>query len=373
MASHARGGPKATHRTEHLDRSGAYAFGRWIARHLEWMRVRGYSERTLRTREPGLVAFARWCEMRGVESVREVTKPILERYQAHLFYHRKPSGKWLTLATQKSRMIPIKTLFSWLTKQNVLLWNPASELVLPRPEVRLPRAVLTEQEAEAVLAQCDLGDPLGLRDRAILELLYATGMRRSEVTHLELSDLDLERTTVRVREGKYRKDRLLPLGERAAAFLAKYIDEARPRLATDAKEMTVFLTHLGTPIEPPYLTHRVAEIVDAADVGKRGACHLFRHTMATVMLERGADIRFIQQMLGHTHQETTQIYARVSMRTLAAVHSATHPTAKLARTAGHGGASVDGAPSLAASDRAALLEDELARDDAGDEDLDGDA
>jgi integrase/recombinase XerD len=365
MASQAHA--RRTGRADSLDRSGAYAFGRWIARHLESLRVRGYSERTLRTREPGLVAFARWCEMRGVEGVREVTKPILERYQAHLFYHRKPSGKTLTLATQKSRMIPIKTFFSWLTKQNVLLWNPASELVLPRPEVRLPRAVLTAEEAEAVLALPDLDDVLGLRDRAILEVLYATGMRRAEVAHLELSDLDLERGTVLVREGKYRKDRMLPLGERAAAFIVKYLEEARPQLAVDAKDMTVFLTNVGTPIEPAYLTIRVREYVDAAALGKSGACHLFRHTMATVMLERGADIRFIQQMLGHARLDTTQIYTQVSIRSLCAVHAATHPTAKIMGAAAKSGAAAAEIPPLVASSGPSRLVDELAEDD-GDED-----
>ena len=355
---------RRTGRVGTLDASGAHAFGRWIARHLEALRVRGYSERTLRTREPGLVAFARWCEMRGVGSVRDVTKPILERYQAHLFYHRKPSGKTLTLATQKSMLVPIRIFFSWLTKQNVLLWNPASELVLPRPEVRLPRAVLTEQEAEAVLAQPDLDTVLGLRDRAMLELFYATGMRRAEVAHLELSDLDLERGTVLVREGKFRKDRMLPIGERAAAFLVKYLDEARPKLATDAQEMTVFLTNFGQPIDPPYLTIRMRDYVDAAKLGKRGACHLFRHTMATVMLERGADIRFIQQMLGHSKLDTTQIYTQVSIRSLCAVHAATHPTAKIAPAARKSGGEAGRAPPLAASPisvRAVL--DQLVEDD----------
>jgi integrase/recombinase XerD len=315
-------------------------FGRWMARHLEWMKIRNYSEATVAAREPWLVAFALWCEARGISRPRDVTKPILERYRRHLFYQRKANGRPLTFGSQHTRLAPLKLFFAWMTRENALLWNPASELDLPKVERRLPRA-LTIEEVESVLAQPDVTDVLGIRDRAILETLYATGMRRTECIRLALSDVDAERGTILIREGKGKKDRMLPIGERAIVAIERYLNDVRPSFLVDPRETTLFLTERGERLTRSYLSHRVGRYVRAANVGKQGACHLLRHTMATVMLEAGADVRFIQEMLGHANLETTEIYTRVSIRMLKAVYEATHPAAKAtqpgrgaARTAG---------------------------------------
>lgn len=196
--------------------------------------------------------------------------------------------------------------------------------------MRLPKAVLTAAEAEQVMQQTNIHDPLGLRDRAILETFYLTGMRRLELVNLTLWDLDLERATVAIRQGKGKKDRIIPLGDRTALWVRKYLDEARPQLVSEPDDRTVFLSNAGEPLSLDYLTEMVRGYVDAANVGKRGACHLFRHTMATLMLEGGADIRFIQAMLGHADLKTTQIYTHVAIRQLQEIHRATHP-AKLER------------------------------------------
>ena len=135
-----------------------------------------------------------------------------------------------------------------------------------------------------------------------------------------------------IREGKGKKDRVIPIGERAVAWLDKYLDQARPRLAAEPDDGTLFLTVQGEPFGPNRLSGLVRDYVEAAGIGKHGACHLFRHTMATLMLEGGADIRFIQQMLGHARLDTTQIYTHVSIRMLKQIHSATHPAAQLKRT-----------------------------------------
>jgi integrase/recombinase XerD len=240
-----------------------------------------------------------------------------------------PNGRPLTFQTQHKRLVQIRMPFKWLTRQNVLLWNPASELELPKLEHRLPRHVLTE--AERVLAQPDVSDPLGVRDRAILEVFYSTGIRRMELVRLLVSDVDRERGTMTVRQGKGKKDRTVPIGERAAMWVEKYMLEARKGVVVPPDEGVLFLTAEGRPLDANRLTDDVGEYVAAAETGKKGACHLFRHTMATVMLENGADIRYIQEMLGHVELSTTQIYAQVSIRQLKAVHALTHPGAKLVR------------------------------------------
>src|SRR5262249_9669391 len=143
-------------------------------------------------------------------------------------------------------------------------------------------------------------------------------------------DVDLEKGTVMVRHGKGRKQRIVPIGERALAWIDKYVVEARPQLVTGADPGTLFLTSTGVPFTPNHLSQMARGYVLAAAIGKEGACHLFRHTAATLMLENGADIRYIQELLGHAELTTTQIYTRVSISKLKQIHAATHPGAKLA-------------------------------------------
>ena len=153
-----------------------------------------------------------------------------------------------------------------------------------------------------------------------------------DVPTLHVADVDATRGTVFVREGKGRKDRVVPAGERALAWTLKYLDEARPKLAGARDEGVLFLGDAGEGLHVDYLTQRVRQYVVAAGLEKPGACHLFRHSMATAMLDGGADVRFVQEMLGHVSLETTQLYTRVSIEKLKAVHAATHPAARLLRS-----------------------------------------
>jgi integrase/recombinase XerD len=302
----------------------------YMERFLSSLAVRNYSPATIVDRRHGLATFILWCAERGIDAPRDVTKPILERYQRHLYYHRKTNGEPLTFRTQGQRLIPIRAWFKWLARENHILSNPASELELPRPEKRLPALVLTADEAEAVMAVPDTAEPLGLRDRAMLELLYATAIRRAELIGLRLFDVDYARSTLIVRQGKGNKDRVVPLGERAKAWLSAYRDRVRPGLVAGRDPGTLFLSRDGQPLEPKRLSEKVRGYVAAAGIGKPGSCHLLRHTAATLMLEGGADIRFIQALLGHESLETTQIYTQVSIAKLAEIHAATHPGARLA-------------------------------------------
>ncbi len=296
-----------------------------MEKHLQALRVLNYSEYTVKNRRVHLGFFVAWCHDRGLTEPTEVTRPILEHYQRYLFHYRKKDGSPLTFRSQHSRLVPVRVWFRWMARQHHILHNPASELELPRLEHRLPKSVLTVTEIEQVLAQPDTNDPLGLRDRALMETLYSTGMRRLELANLKLYDLDTERGTVTIRQGKGKKDRVIPIGERAAAWVEKDVREARPQLVVEPDDRTVFLSNAGEPFCLDHLSDLVREHVDAANVGKRGACHMFRHSMATLMLENGADIRYIQQMLGHADLKTTQIYTQVSIRQLKRIHSATHP------------------------------------------------
>jgi integrase/recombinase XerD len=298
---------------------------------LTWMAVTNYSESTIKNRRTYLKYFIVWCDDRGLTQPQEITRPIIERYQRYLYYYRKKDGHPLSFRSQHTRLTSVRSFFKWLAKNNHILYNPAYDLELPKLEHRLPKHVLTERESEKIINEPDINEPLGIRDRAILEVLYSTGMRRMELIRIKLYDLDRDRGTVIIRQGKGKKDRMIPIGERALAWIDKYLNEVRPSLVLDPDDGTVFLTTYNEPFTKNRLTQLVRDYVNAADIGKKGACHLFRHTMATIMLENGADIRFIQQMLGHARLDTTQIYTQVSIRLLKEIHSATHPTAKLKR------------------------------------------
>lgn len=291
----------------------------------EWMAVHNYSPRTIHGRAVYLRYFVEWALERGIVRPMEVTKAIIERYQRHLHHHRKRDGHPMTSRSMAARLVPVKAFFKWAARHNRILYNPASEIELPRMEKRLPKNILNAAEVETILARCDLTDPLGLRDRAILETFYSTAMRRMELAGLHVQDLDHDRGTVMVRQGKGRKDRMIPIGERALGWIGRYLDEVRPLLVREPDDGTLFLTNLNEPFTPNRLTQLVREHITAADLGKTGSCHLLRHTCATLMLEGGADTRFIQQLLGHAELSTTQIYTQVSIRQLKQVHTACHP------------------------------------------------
>jgi integrase/recombinase XerD len=212
-------------------------------------------------------------------------------------------------------------------------------LELPRVGYKLP-SVLNKEEAEQVLCQPNVGEPLGIRDRAMLEMLYSSGLRRMELLHLKLYDVDQKHGLVTVRQGKGKRDRVVPIGERALAWLDLYLNQLRSEIVKNPDDGIIFLTSNGVPFTPNYLSWLARQYVKSAGIGKGGACHIFRHTMATLMLEGGADIRYIQAMLGHVRLDTTQIYTHVSIRMLKQVHTITHPAAKFSSVSDQAGMQV---------------------------------
>ncbi|WP_426194223.1 site-specific tyrosine recombinase XerC [Massilia sp. DWR3-1-1] len=312
---------------------------------VDWLRAMRYSEHTIKTRRIDLGYFVDWCEERGVRTPQEVSRAMLERYRQYVFgYRRQRDGLPLSFNCQGTRLVAVRVFFRWMTRQHHLLFNPAGELDLPKKETRLPRHVLSVAEVAQIINAVDTGAAfgLGLRDRAILETLYSTGMRRGELVGLEVGDVDAERGTVLIRLGKGKKDRMVPVGARALAWIARYTGEVRAGLAAD-DETALFLTRHGDQLTGKQLSNIVKKAIDEARLERvltggplNSSCHLFRHACATHMLENGADIRFIQALLGHGDLGTTEIYTRVVITKLKQVHEATHPARLRSRAAEDG-------------------------------------
>src|SRR6266508_3182543 len=233
-----------------FDRSAPEALALWRDTYLEALASRNYSATTLQGHCAALKVFLLWAAERDLTRASQITRPILESFQRWLWRYTKPNGQRLGWSTQRNRLGVLKDWFRWLTRQNVILHNPASELDLPRPEKRLPQEVLTLTEVEKLLAVPGVSDPLGVRDRAMLELFYSTGLRRTELGRLELSDLNTERRTLHIRQGKGKKDRMVPVGARAIAWLDRYLKEVRPLLCLDTRTPALFLTGYGEAFNP---------------------------------------------------------------------------------------------------------------------------
>jgi integrase/recombinase XerD len=294
------------------------------ANFMEWSLTIGLAAQTVQIRKRALNTFIHWCDERGLCRPQDITRPVLQRYQRHLYHYRKADGEPLAFSTQATLLNPLKAFFKWLTRDNHLLYNPAADLELPRQPRQLPKVLLTVEAVEQVLQQPDVTTPMGVRNRAVLETLYSTGIRRLELMHLKLYEVDTRHGTLMVRQGKGKKDRLIPIGGRACRWIDQYLADVRPQLIVGQDHGYLFVTDYGEPYEKNRLGDMVKKYLRHAGV-EHGACHVFRHAMATHMLENGADIRYIQAMLGHSELSTTQIYTQVSIGKLKAIHHATHP------------------------------------------------
>jgi integrase/recombinase XerD len=300
-----------------------------IEKYLSWMRIHNYAVTTVDNRGRYLEYFRRFVASIGIITPEEVTGDMVLAYQDQLHQYRKTNGEPLSVATQVQRLIPVVQFFTWLRREHRIPKSPAEDLLMPRPDRQLPEATLSAPEMARLMAMPDITRPLGLRDRAILEIFYSSALRRGELIRLRTGDIDFDRGTLFVHHGKGGKDRHVPVGERAMFWVRLYTGLVRPMFVTSDAPDILFLSSAGTSICPDWLCRQVRNYLKRAGIHKRGSCHLLRHTVATLMLEGGADIRYVGEMLGHARLETTQRYTRVSIERLRSVHAHCHPASGL--------------------------------------------
>jgi integrase/recombinase XerD len=297
-----------------------------LAAYLEELQSRGAS-RSLHTRArlvlPRLVAHLNHQGVRDARSVQEAHLVAFARHLAVVPKKRAPGAR-LGAGTQSCYLDAVRSFFAWLLKRGVILVNPAHDLSAPRV-VRLPRRVLSEAEARRLMNAPSRGDVSGQRDRAVLEVLYGTGLRRGECLRLDITDLDLGQELLLVRSGKGKKDRMVPLTAQAASALDRYLRESRPELVKDAREGALFLSKYGRRMSPTCLYMLVRKHAAAARL--RGVIfpHVLRHSYATHLLKGKASIRHVQELLGHRSLQATAVYTKVGVEDLREVLSRCHP------------------------------------------------
>lgn len=249
-------------------------------------------------------------------------------YQAFVYDHISPkTGKPLSTQTQIHCLSYVQSFFRFLRQSGRTAFDPAKIIRLPRHPQRLPVDLLTPEEMRRLLAVPDLGTPSGFRDRCIFELFWCTGMRISELLSLAVADLDFAQSLVTIRHGKGDKPRVVPLGAGVVGWLKEYIDKARPWLAANAADVprTLFLSRFGRRMDKSGLFYKLRAYQRRAKIKKKLTTHTFRHTLASEMLKAGADLRHIQELLGHENLTTTQRYLHIVKADLKKVHGKTHP------------------------------------------------
>jgi len=292
----------------------------------EHLRVKNYSPATIRTYSDYLQRFFSFLGRKEITDIRQVSRQLLKDYQLKLTEHRDP--KPYTPATIGLNIRAIKCFFEYLEKTNQVLINPAEHLKEPKKESRLPRVVLSKEEAMKILEQPNLSTLRGIRDRAILEVFYSTGIRLEEMAGLTIYDCDLQGGFLRVNKGKFAKDRVIPLGRHAVRFLKEYITHARPKQTKNRPLRSLFVNREGLPLSKVMIQIIVKSSARAAGIKKKVTPHTFRHSFATELVRNGADITAVQKMLGHSDLRVTQLYTRVAGVEVKRTHSRHHPREK---------------------------------------------
>lgn len=283
---------------------------------------KNFSKHTARAYCSDILSFLVWMEDTSCEDVN------FSKVRDYLHFIQKFNYKKTTIAR---KIASIRTFYKFLYRERKVTSNPAMNLTTPKRPKSLPK-FLTPEEVEKILNNVKIETPAGYRNRAILELLWATGMRISELSGLNFGDLNLENNEIRV-FGKGSKERIILVTDRAKTYLERYINSARVlvakgyRLEEPTESSPVFINNTGYRLQPRTIRNVINEIVDKIELPKHVTPHMFRHSFATHLIENGADLRIVQELLGHASISNTQIYTHVSMQHMKEVYNQAHPRA----------------------------------------------
>jgi len=292
-------------------------FNRYI-NHLQ--AERNASAYTIRNYKTDLVDFFSFLKEKRVDTLDKVNRQVLRDYLAHLV------GRGIVKASIARKLSAIRSFYRYLVREKIIEANPIKTVSSPKLDKRLP-SFLTLDEVTRLLEAPDLSTPQGLRDRALLELLYASGLRVSELVGLELGQINLETNEIRV-WGKGSKERVVLMGLPAAEALRNYLEHGRPEFIGVKKSNALFLNRYGQRFPERAVQKLLEKYTSQAGLKKRVYPHMLRHTFATHLLDGGADLRVVQELLGHARLSSTQIYTHVTKKQAKKVYLKAHPLAK---------------------------------------------
>lgn len=291
--------------------------------------AKGQSADTVYGKHSRLKQFYYWCTARELKTLDQITLDVMDDFMAYLNAQRKPrDGQPLGVAHKRNVLTTVKVFVATMYRKGLLSRNSLEGIELPSIGRALPKALFSRDEIERIFAQPLQFGQKGIRDRTILETLFASGARRGELLPIQLEDVDFKKQLLRLNHGKGRKERIVPISQRACEWLAVYIHKVRPAIRFVDSGNTLFLANNGKAYKPGKLSELVSRYIRLAGIKRFGACHLFRHATGTMMLDNGADLRHVQEMLGHASISTTQIYTHVSRQKLKEVYIKTHPSAR---------------------------------------------
>jgi len=300
-----------------------------------WLRLAQHHAASIKDHRQKLTPFLCFIAERGL-TLDETDGRTIADYQAHNFESiSAKTGKPLSCSSQINRLTALKNFFRFLYRSGKIHLDPCHVIVLPKHQKLLPPVLLKPDEIRRLLAAPDLHNPLGFRDRTILETFYATGLRLSELLSLAVTDLNFEENLIHIRHGKGERPRLVPLGSHCRQWLESYLQNARPILLRGSTSQHIFLNRFAKPLDKNGWQKKLCELVKITRINPKFSTHGFRHMLATSMLERGADIRHVQEILGHENLTTTQRYLHIAKGELKKVHTRSHPRETAAKQYGH--------------------------------------
>ena len=305
-------------------------FEKHISNFFEYLLMKGYSERTKETYSQEikkLVAFLDEHYPR-INNIAQINKEILFDYSNYLSCYRDNKNKPLSGKTIKVKLAAVKHFFKYLTKYDLILKNPALSLESPKEEKSLPRSILTEKEVIEILDSININTPIGLRNKTILELFYSCGIRTSELCDLKICDVELKEQIVIIQKGKGNKSRVVPIGQYCTEYIKMYLEKARKFMLKGKvkDEGHLFLTLRGNPFNRETINKCViGTVLKGVKLNKKISCYTFRHSIATHLIKNKVDIRFVQELLGHSSLRTTQKYCHLEISDLKKMHALYHP------------------------------------------------
>jgi integrase/recombinase XerD len=296
-----------------------------IALYRAHWRERGYSPPAWPTQQSHLRLLAKFLADRGISDIATVLPTTLVDFQRSLFHTPTTRGTTRPAVSINRVLGTVRGLFKFLCDEGLLPNDPAGSLTYMREPERLPKCVLTPAEAEKIIETPNTATVLGYRDRAILEVLYATGIRKCELLHLVIADINLEDRLLRVNGGKGAKDRVVPLTRTACSYLRGYLDTVRPRLLRGRVGSALFISLESASLGRTTLDQLVAKYARLSGVGKKVTPHVWRHSCATHLVRNNAGLRHVQELLGHRSLTTTQRYLHLTITDLKNAHRRFHP------------------------------------------------